>query len=530
MKCLLRYLGKGLLLLTLFLLFSGVNAQAKYELNSTQITPNIQTDGTAVALSENGTVKIEWEKMTADNGTDDVINGFVFAWNQSGDNATNLKFETVTGDNDRGADNGTITTAPFFVKKSRDFFANDDSNVFRYLHLKTWYNTPFEYSSDFVIGPINIDNVAPTGNVSIVNDQGQEITSTTSTNVDLNINAGLDAEKMYISEDQTPPNSPVDYATNYTYSFNNDNTGTKNVYVWFQDKVGNISDTPAQDSVEYVSTRIKPNSGSFDLNQGTQIFSVEGTDDAYDWEIFNATAETPNATVASFNGNATVNGTNSVNATLENPGTFQLKATSSGDGTTLESGLFSVVKSGFTITHSYNAGLNLVPFTLTGTGLQAASDLDQAIVAVNSGVFVSQIFGWDAQNQRFSSPYANFGGFSTGDFALESGQAYFVEVDGASSLTMQGDDYTSLNLCAGLNLFAVPMDTKNALPDASDLDAEIVNATGATVSQIFGWDAQKQRFSSPYANFGGFSTGDFSLSIEDQGYFIELSTNATYQP
>lgn len=349
----------GCIFLILCLGLAGSQAFALYE--PEQITPNVQSDGTPFFLAENSTIRIEWNGVNASGA--DVINGYIFAWSTSSEKLSDtvLNYQSVSGeDDDTSANNGTLKSTTFdntfFVEKPRSFFEADDSNLFRYFHLKTWYienGTTFKYSSDIVTGPINVDTIAPSGTISLVDMQGQEINATTSTNVQLNISAGLDPLKMFLNEDQIRPNESIDFASQATYSLKNATTGTKTIYAWFQDEAGNISDSPATDSIELLGAVIKPNTGSFDLNQGTQAFTVDNSNALYDWTIFNATAETQNATVVSLNG--TVNGTNSINASLLNPGTFQLRATPSTGGTPLESDMFTVAESLYTMEFSISA-------------------------------------------------------------------------------------------------------------------------------------------------------------------------------
>jgi len=213
------------------------------------------------------------------------------------------------------------------------------------------------------------------------------------------------------------------------------------------------------------------------------------------------------------------------------PGTSTNTVTASVDGLTGSPVTFNA-QGGYTMSHQYASGLNLVPFPLTSTGIAKASELDAAIISANPGVTVSQIFGWDAQNQRYSTPYVNVGGgFTMGDFNLQPGSAYFVQTDGSSNLNLNGNDYSSMNLYQGLNLMAVPNGKSGTITTSAQLDAELVNSCGITVSQIFGWDEQNQRYSTPYVNVGGgFTMGDFNLSITTQGYFVQVSENTTYEP
>jgi len=175
--------------------------------------------------------------------------------------------------------------------------------------------------------------------------------------------------------------------------------------------------------------------------------------------------------------------------------------------------------------------LNLVPFTLSSTGIVKASDLDAAIVKANPSVTVSQIFGWDATNQRYSTAYINANGTPISDFTLQVGQGYFVEASGVGTLTMTGTQYTTLQLAKGLNLISVPVANSSTLVKSANWDGDIVNkATGVTMSQIFGWDATNQRYATAYINANGTAINDFTLDAQGSGYFVETSAAGNYQP
>ena len=80
----------------------------------------------------------------------------------------------------------------------------------------------------------------------------------------------------------------------------------------------------------------------------------------------------------------------------------------------------------------YN-GLNVFavpPGRASDAGIVTASDLAAEIVS-STGLTVTQIFGWDSSNQKFTFPYLNLGGgVIIGDFILDEGTGYFIEVNG----------------------------------------------------------------------------------------------------
>ena len=77
-------------------------------------------------------------------------------------------------------------------------------------------------------------------------------------------------------------------------------------------------------------------------------------------------------------------------------------------------------------------GLNVFaipPGRAEAAGIVMASDLDAEIVG-NTGLTVTQIFGWDSVNQRFTTAYVNIGGTGLFDFTLDKNTGYFIQVIG----------------------------------------------------------------------------------------------------
>ncbi len=515
------------------LLAAAAPALATYEVS--EYTPDIPTN-TATKLTDDLNVVLK----KPDTGTD-TFTGFVYFWSRS---AATMSDTDLNEDkaSSFGSLGGFISATALSndqatVTLEASNFADDDYADLWYLHVKTQYldsSLVEHYSDDAALGPFNIDNVVD-GTITVVDADGQTISETRETRLNVKVAGPGDMVNFYLAETPSKPSSTttVPDSNTVTYDLTDTTTGSRTLYAWFEDQAGNVNASPATASFTLLpSVSISPNTVTIDLSTTTtQTFSIEGSSAGYDWSITNETPETSGDDVCQLSGTTT--NTTSVTLTALNPGTCVLQAALSTDTTqTLTSGTITVTQSGVTITHSYVKGLNLVPFPLTGTGIAKASELDAAIVAANSGVTVSQIFGWDATNQRFSTPYANLGGgITTGDFDLVAGNAYFVETSGSGSLDLKGTDYTSLTLAKGLNLIAVPMSKSSTVAKAADLDTEVAGKTGATVSQIFGWDGANQRFATPYANLGGgITTGDFTLNHQSEGYFIEISAGGTYTP
>jgi|GEM_PF-6131564 len=522
MKRLFRCTGTTALLAVLLLGFFSGMAWATYEV--TNVTTSAST-GLTPQTGPAEDLEVEWTKPTM-GGTDSLIE-YVYIWNNS---ATLLDDTELNQSTNEGSVAGTLDP-PFLTKDNQDF-ASDDYDDIWYLHIKTSYLSLTEgpkLSTDVVVGPFNFDNVAPTGTIGLDTSVAGQTATTSSVNpVTLSLTSAADTDTVYLGNSSTLALATESAFANSLSFEVTEGSGSKTIYAWFEDQAGNVSSAPVTLSFTLFEGKTMSPSGAVTIDLGAiQTFTILGAQggETFDWAIIEASP----ADVASP---LTAADVASVDITGDNEGTFKLQATSNTDAAVYTSGTITVQQSGYTITHSYRTGLNLVPFTLTGTGITKASELDAAIVAANAGVSVSQIFGWDGQNQRFSIPYANLGGgFTTGDFDLVSGASYFVQVSGTAALALTGSDYTTYACYAGLNLMAVPAALSGTVTSASSFDANIVSETGLTVSQIFGWDSANQRFSIPYANLGGgFTTGDFTLSIEEEGYFVQVSGNGTYQP
>jgi hypothetical protein len=372
--------------------------------------------------------------------------------------------------------------------------------------------------------------VAPAGTIALdTSVPGQTATTSSVNPVTLSLTSAADTETVYLGNSSTFAQATASaFANTLTFEVT-EGSGSKTIYAWFEDQAGNVSTAPVTLTFTLFEGKTMSPSGAVTIElETTQTFTILGAEagETFDWAIIEASP----ANAASFVGASTDVVT--VEVSGDNEGTFKLQATSNTDAAVYTSGTITVEKFTDTITHDYRAGLNLVPFTFTGTGIVKASDLDSEIVSGNPGVAVSQIFGWDGQNQRFATPYVNLGGgFVIGDFDLVPGAAYFVQVDNEASIQVTGVDYTSFSLYGGLNLMAVPYGISATVTAASGLDQDISTKTGLSCSQIFGWDAANQRFSTPYVNLGGgFVIGDFTLSVETQGYFIQVSGAGAYEP
>jgi len=315
----------SIILFILVMLFALVPySYAKYEIDKSNVTCNAPTDGKPTPLDTD--LRVEWKKPQMSGN--DILHGFVYKWNNSNEQLTD---DQLNVNNNDGIVNKDVD--PPFVTLPYAQIKDDDYNDLRYLHVKTWYLDSSTgkpaYSNDIVIGPINIDNVAPQGTIRIVDKDGNDIDSTKSATLNLKLGASKDTKKMYINENNTPPKEDSDYkdySDSAVYTLNDTTPGKKTIYVWFKDQAGNVSQ-PVYDTVQLLSSKaIEPYEKTIDLaKQTTQTFSVSGTQDKYNWEIIEEKPQEQGKDVAKFKGES--QNTNSVVVELLNPGTFKLKAT-----------------------------------------------------------------------------------------------------------------------------------------------------------------------------------------------------------
>jgi len=331
--------GWQLFLFACCILFAASAAMAAYEIDESQITSNVPTDGTIVQWGvAAGDVTIQWDAV-AMTGTD-AFNGFIYKWNSS---AAELSDDDFNADNNDGTIGEGVE--PPNVTMSASYFDADDSGDIRYLHVKTWYTdnsstpNPLAYSDDVVVGPINIDNVAPTGSIQITDGDGDNIDSTRNSLVSITLSAAVDPVTLYLSETANRPADGADYATEIDYDLGS-GSGEKTIYAWFEDSVGNISSKFTMDSVILLEqVIISPNETTIDLETvATQVFTVDGTNDSYNWSIVEEVFDTIGETVAQFSGDVNIG--NSVTVEALNAGSFKLQA-----GDTLTSGTITVINS-----------------------------------------------------------------------------------------------------------------------------------------------------------------------------------------
>ena len=292
--------------------------------------------GTPSKWSSN--LEIRWTAPTMASGF--TFQRYIYLWNNVASAMTDTDFSPST----TGAVGTTETAATKQASDltAKDFSLNPGADVL-YLHVKTEYlelsSSNVLYSSDMVLGPFQIDNVAPSdGTVRIVDSNGTTITSTSSTVLNVRLAASGSIGKYYVSESESASGTGVSpFATDIVWSLQNTATGSHTLYAWFEDPAGNKSATPSTASVTLLgAVSIKPFTATIDLASApAQNFLVDGTSSAdYTWSV-------SDTTVAEITGSATGN---SVTVTAKKTGTFTMTATP-GSGTALTSGTITVVQS-----------------------------------------------------------------------------------------------------------------------------------------------------------------------------------------
>ena len=504
--------------LFIFLILVAVPvAMAAYEIDESQITSDVPTDGTIVQWGvAAGDVTIQWDAV-AMTGTD-AFNGFIYKWTESATGLSDDDFNEANNDGTIGEE-----IVPPNVTMSASDFAADDSDKIRYLHIKTWYTdnsstpNPFAYSDDVVVGPINIDNVAPAGTICITDGEGNDIESTRNSLISITLSAAVAPVKVYLSETSSRPAEGADYAAEIDYDLGSE-SGEKTIYAWFEDSVGNISPAPTTDSVTLLAqVSISPYETTIDLaTVATQDFTVDGTEDSYNWTIIDPV---PDETVAQFSGSASGN---SVTVEALNAGSFKLQATPS-VGDALTSGTITVVEGTETVSKTFSlittetTNTNTIGFVLESTGITTAHELGTAVGNC------TQVAKWNAQTQSYLSHRMQFA--TLNNFTLNMGEAYFVTITSDHDFTLTGTVPAShthtliTTATTNTNAVGVP-NSKNSITTAHDLGLDIGNC-----GQVSKWDAQTQSYLSHRMQFQ--TLNNFTVDWA-QGYFVTVTQETNW--
>lgn len=498
-------------------------AWAAYEVSGVTSTPFVAPMTNYSKCTEN--ITVSW---TAPSMGTDILNSYFYQWNNS-NVSLNDADTLITGFSPAGFSTLDQSVNPPNVVKAAADLAALDSGSALYLHIVTSYLaggvTP-RVSADVVYGPFLIDNKAPTGTVRIVDANGNDITSTVDTIVKVKLGASADTTKVYLNEASAILTSlQLAYSTDASYPFADTTPGSKTIYAWFEDGVGNISATPVTDTVTLLAPiSISPNSANLDLATGaTQVFRVEGTNATYNWTIINEKNEAGGAatagTIAQFSGTASA--VNSVTVQGKVKGSFQLQAVPTSGTGTLTSGTITVMQSSvsktFSLQTTAKTNVNAIGFVLENTGITTAHQLG---TAVGNCDLVSR---WDEATQSYSSHPMAAAGFN--NFALEVGKAYFVSVTAAHDFTLTGSVPSSktVNLVTtaktNVNAIGIPK-SKEALTTAHQFGLDIGN-----VDLVSKWDVATQSYSSHPMAASGFN--NFAIQWGN-GYFVSVTQQKSW--
>ena len=250
------FIRQTLLILCALIGTSGVlwAAATGYEVSGVTFSQPVTTDQ-FLALTEDLTVS--WTNPT---GTTYTPMTYYLKFTTSNAQLSTTEFNDTLYDF-KVDDPGTFST----ILKS--FFDAYDSDTLRYLHIRTQYPDPSEgsaFSDDVVTGPIRIDNVAPTGSITLSPTSGNSRVVNVSA-----INPSESIKYYWLSDSATfPGGTGVEYSplttTGTVEIASGTSYGNVTIYAWFQDQAGNRS-TAASASAVYnytASTSIQYTSSS----------------------------------------------------------------------------------------------------------------------------------------------------------------------------------------------------------------------------------------------------------------------------
>ncbi len=322
-------LKKSTLFLTaIFLMFSVTVVFADYE--PVDPSPINAVTGVLPQQIPAGDLQIQWTKPDIAAGTG-TVEGYVYEWTNSID--------------EPGTYSGVLMTSsenPLLETETSMFAGDDYDGPYWYLHIKTKYllfaSGP-GISDDVYVGLFNFDDTS-SGEIALDTGVSGQTETTSSLNpVTLSLSAAADTVKVYLSNTSTRPQIGVDYATPLTHEVIG-GEGSKIIYYWFEDQVGNISGRKNL-SFDLVAGKSMEPAGDFEMGTGeSQTFSILGKEagETFDWEIISDPAG-----VASFEGLST--GVDSVTVVCDIEGTFSVQATSNTDNVVYDSGTVTVFQS-----------------------------------------------------------------------------------------------------------------------------------------------------------------------------------------
>ena len=216
------------------------------------------------------------------------------------------------------------------------FFSAYNSDKVYYLHVKTQYfdatNGPV-YSDDIVIGPVLIDNVAPTGAITL------NPTSGSTTQIVVTLAPSESIKNYYLSESAGNPGIAQTYSSaQVNWTLQSTTYGAVPIYAWFEDQAGNRSQAVTASYTYQAPLQITCTNNATEIRIGASLTCTVDQATAYNWTI------TPSVSgVAEFSGGG-VTSNNHASVTIDGKatGTFTLSAVPTAGGNTLTSGTMSV--------------------------------------------------------------------------------------------------------------------------------------------------------------------------------------------
>lgn len=321
-----------LLILGLLIAAAPVQAQTDYRVTGVTFSHPVTT-GQFFRMTEDLTVS--WKAPT---GVDPAPMNYYLKFNESSEAWTGLD------PNNAATYDFEVAHPVDFKIIPKSFFDAYDSDKLRYLHIRTQYPPGPAYSDDVVSAAIRIDNVAPTGTITL------NPTSGNSTSTTVKISPSLDTKNYWISNSasyQPVEGEKQDYTLfpeatgSFFPSYPQTNYGNVTIYAWFRDMAGNMTTGPTASAVYNYQAPVSINHNNvFQISVGGNLgFTVDGTT-TYAWTI---TDRSP-TDVAAFSGGGTgpVNAA-SVTVVGAKAGTFTVTATPT-PGDPLKTGTITVVQ------------------------------------------------------------------------------------------------------------------------------------------------------------------------------------------
>lgn len=272
---------------------------------------------------------------------------YVYLWNNSSAPLDDTELGT-------GADSVPHGDSIVISTDTATQFANSDGLAW-YLHVKTVYSSlpappGIALSDDTIVGPYTFDNVPPTATISLdTSVAGQTATTASGSPVTLVVSGQLaDIFKVYVnSSEQFSTATAYDFSDplTSTLEYTVTGTGSKTLYAWFEDEVGNRTGDAVSLAFTIVAGKTIDPAGDLNLEvDSTQAFGVNGRGDneTFNWTIVDAVSGLA-STAATFEGASTDVATVIIKGVTENQ-KIKVKAESNDDAAVYESGVITVVE------------------------------------------------------------------------------------------------------------------------------------------------------------------------------------------